>query len=241
MKKQGIVIPHEHGGWSMVSVPFLIGMFAGHPQWMHLPLFLAWLFLYLMSYPLLQAMKRNSNREHLLRWAVIYGLLAGICLIPTLLSFPSLLTFGPFLLVLLLITLWHVTHKSERSLINNLCAIGIFSIGGAAAYLLSGGGWDNTMFMVVLFNFLYFTGTVFYVKSMFRERKNKSWILYSQIYHILILLVPFAVGYPWMALAYLFSTIRAFVYGGKLIPPIKIGIIEIIGSVLFLLVSIIIL
>ena len=31
VKKQGIVIPHEHGGWAMVSVPFLIGMFAGHP------------------------------------------------------------------------------------------------------------------------------------------------------------------------------------------------------------------
>ncbi len=44
MKTPKIVIPHEHGGWAMVSVPFLLGMLSGAPNGLHAVLFLAWLF-----------------------------------------------------------------------------------------------------------------------------------------------------------------------------------------------------
>lgn len=50
-KKKKLVIPHEHGGWAMVSVPFLTGMMVATPQWIHLTLFTGWLLLYLASYP----------------------------------------------------------------------------------------------------------------------------------------------------------------------------------------------
>lgn len=238
MKKRRIVIPHEHGGWAMVSVPFLFGMMAGRPQWMHLLLFLAWLFLYLSSYPFLQSVKRTSNRGYWVKWGVGYSLAALVCLILPLMNKPSLFYFGLPLLVLLVVNLWHAKHKSERAMVNDLCAILIFSIGGAAAYLFGGGVWDKTMAAVVLFSFLHFTGSAFFVKTVFRERTNKRWITYARVYHGLLLIVPWAVGYPWLIIPYIFSTVRTFAFAGKSLRPWKVGIIEIVGALQFLLLSV---
>jgi hypothetical protein len=237
MKKQGVVIPHEHGGWAMVSVPFLLGMIVGNPQWMHFVLFLAWLSLYLFSYPLLQFIKRRANRAQWVKWGAIYGSLAVVFLVPPLISDPSLLYFGPLLMVLLLINIGFAKRNNERALLNDLCAILVFSIGGAAAYLLGEGSWDKTMVAVVLFSFLHFTGSVFFVKTVFRERENKRWMISSKVYHGLILVVPWIVGYPWMVLSYMYSVARTFVYAGKCLRPWKVGMIEMIGAVQFLLFS----
>ena len=38
-EKTRFVIPREHGGWAMVSVPYIIGMAAAKPVLLHLPLF----------------------------------------------------------------------------------------------------------------------------------------------------------------------------------------------------------
>ncbi|WP_094700077.1 YwiC-like family protein [Brevibacillus laterosporus] len=237
MKKSSIVIPHEHGGWAMVSVPFLFGMLAGKPQWMHILLFLAWLFLYLSSYPFLQYVKRNTRTEHWVKWGLLYGLLAVICLVPPLISNPFLFYFGLPLFILLLVNVWHAKRKSERAIINDLCAILIFSMGGAASYLFAGGEFDLTMSAIVLFSFLHFMGSAFFVKSVFRERENKRWTVYAHVYHGLLLFVPWITGFPWMTIAYIFSTVRAFVYAGKAMRPWKAGIIEIIGAVQFLILS----
>ncbi|THF76073.1 YwiC-like family protein [Cohnella fermenti] len=238
MKAKKIVIPHEHGGWAMVTVPFLIGTVAGAPNVWHIPLFLGWFFLYLSSYPLLQAVKRSSNRSHWVRWGVLYGAVAVVCLIPPLIAMPRLFLFGIPLLALLAVNLWHAKRRSERALVNDLCAILTFAIGGAAAYLLGDGDWDRTMAAVVAFSFLYFTGSVFFVKSVFRERKNKRWAVCSYVYHALLLALPLALGYPWMSAAYLFSAARAFSLAGKLVRPMKVGIIEIAGSVQFVLLAV---
>lgn len=239
MKKNRIVIPHEHGGWAMVSVPFFIGMMSGKPQWMHVFLFLAWFFLYLSSYPFLQSLKKRADRSRLIQWGIIYGVIAVLCLIPPLISMPQLFYFAPMLLVLLVVNIWFVKQKSERAFLNDLCAILIFSLGGAAAYLLGGGGWDYTILMVVVFNLLYFMGTVFFVKSVFRERKSKRWVAYAQVYHVLLLFIPWVLGNPWMGLAYLFAAVRALVLAGKVVRPMKVGIIEIIGAVQFLILTVI--
>lgn len=222
----------------MVSVPFLFGMMIGKPQWMHLLLFLAWLFLYLASYPFLQSLKRTANRGHWIKWGLLYGIIAILCLLPPLLSNSALLYFAPLLIALLLVNIWHSIRKSERALVNDLSAIFIFSLGGAAAYLLGGGGWDRMMAIVVLFSFLHFTSSAFFVKTVFRERNNKRWALYARIYHILLLIIPWIVGYPLIILSYLYPASRAFIFVGKSLRPWKVGVIEIVGTVQFLLISV---
>lgn len=237
MKQRRIVIPHEHGGWAMISVPFLLGMFAAGAQGMHLALFAAWLLLYLSSYPFLQSLKRSANKGYWIKWGSLYGVAALVCLIPALIDTPLLLYFGIPLCLLLLVNVWHTKHKSERALVNDMCAILIFSLGGAAAYLLGGGGWDRTMAAVVLLSFLYFTGSAFFVKTVFRERMNRRWTTYARVYHVIMLFVPWAIGFPWLTLPFVVPAVRTFLYGGKAMRPMKVGIIEIVGSVQFLALS----
>lgn len=236
-KNKGIVIPHEHGGWAMVSVPFLFGMMAGAPRWGHLLLFMAWLFFYLASYPLLQALKRGRQRGHLLKWSAIYGGIALVSLLYPFIQKLELCYFGIPFVLLLIVNIWHVKRKSERAIVNDLCAILIFSLGGAAAYLYGGGGWDKAMLAVTLFNFLYFMGTALFVKTIFRERGNPKWRTAAYLYHVLILVVPWACGYPWMTLPFVFPLIRTFLFTGKQMRPMKAGILEIFGSVQFIVVS----
>ncbi|MFC4597986.1 YwiC-like family protein [Cohnella hongkongensis] len=238
MRKKKIVIPHEHGGWAMVSVPFLTGMAAGTPQWIHLPLFIGWLLLYLASYPLLQAVKRASNRDDMLRWGAAYGAGALLCLLPPLVGNPSLLYFGIPLAALLAVNVWHSRRKSERALLNDLCAILSFSLAAGAAYLAGGGSWGAAMTAIVLFNFLYFTGTAFFVKTVFRERLNARWVVYAQAYHICILAVPWAIGSPLMTVPFVFPALRAFVFAGKPMKPAKVGMLEIVGALQFLILTI---
>jgi hypothetical protein len=191
----------------------------------------------LASYPFLQALKRSKQRSHLLKWSVIYGVIALAAVVVPLIQKPALFYFGIPFVLLLIVNIWHVKQKSERAIVNDLCAILIFSLGGAAAYLFGGGSWDWTMLVVALFNFLYFLGTAFFVKTIFRERGNSKWKIAAYIYHVLILFVPWACGYPWMMLPFVFPLIRTILFAGKQIRPMKAGILEIVGSVQFIVVS----
>ncbi|WIV20286.1 YwiC-like family protein [Paenibacillus polygoni] len=237
MKQNKIVIPHEHGGWAMISVPFLFGVMAGTPRFSHILLFIAWLFLYLASYPLLQAIKRKKQRTHLLKYAVIYGVIAIAALLYPLIDKPQLFYFGIPFLILLSVNIWHVKKKAERAILNDFCAIVIFSLGGAASYLYAGGSWDAEMLTIVLYNLLYFMGTALFVKTIFRERGNSAWEKAAKIYHILILFIPFILGQPWMVLPYIFPLVRAFLYAGKSMKPMKAGILEVIGALQFIIIS----
>ncbi len=237
MKKTRIVIPREHGGWAMVSVPYFIGMVAAKPALLHLPLFLAWLFLYMASYPFLQSLKTTAKRKTWISWGTAYALVAAVFLVPVLVLKPSMLWFAPILLVLIMVNVWHVLRKAERALLNDICAILLFCTGGAAAYMLGGGGFDQLLAAVVALNFLYFTGTVFFVKSVFRERKNRRWTAYAIMYHSVMLILPIFLGHPWMCLPFLFPFVKTLRYAGKIMKPMKVGMIEIAGSIQFLLLS----
>lgn len=237
MNNKKIVLPHEHGGWAMVSVPFLFGMLAGTPRWSHILLFIAWLFLYLASYPLLQAFKRKKQRIHLLKFFAIYGVIGLAAVIYPLIVKPQLFYFGIPFIILLSLNIWHVQRKSERAILNDFCAILIFSLGGAASYLYGDGGWNFEMLTIVLYNLVYFMGTAFFVKTVFREKKNPIWKRVSQIYHVVILIVPFLLGQLWMILPFIFPLVRTLLFSGKTMRPMKVGIMEIIGAVQFIIIS----
>lgn len=232
------IIPREHGGWAMVSVPFFLGMFAGGPKWMHLPLFIGWVMFYLAAYPLRLALMRRKDRRYFVRWSLIYWVLGMVFLLPPLIAEPSLLWAGPVLVALFSVNGWYAYRRDERSFVNDLCAIFAFSVGGAAAYVVGAEKWGTMALWVAMLCILYFLGSVFFVKSVFRERKNTRWLNASKGYHLLLVIV-LALLEPWFVPAYVFSAIRTFVWGGKTLQPLKVGIIEIVGSLLFLILSIV--
>lgn len=76
------------------------------------------------------------------------------------------------------------------------------------------------------------------MKSVFRERTNRRWIACAKGFHVLLLIIPWLLGLPWMMIAYLFPLVRTMAYAGKTLRPMKVGIIEIISSVQYLLLTI---
>jgi len=52
-----------------------------------------------------------------------------------------------------------------------------------------------------------------------------------------LLFIPWACGDPWMTLPFIIPLIRTLLFAGKKIKPMRAGIIEIIGSVQFIVIS----
>ncbi|WP_166243509.1 YwiC-like family protein [Paenibacillus turpanensis] len=231
------VIPHEHGGWAMVTVPVVVGTWAGGATAWHILLFLAWLFMYLAAYPVLQSLKAKADRPRLFRWAAIYGAAGALLGAPLLVHEPRLLWLGPLIALLLAVNVWHAKRKKERALLNDLCAVAAFSLAGAGAFMLGMTESSRLAGMVALLAFAYFVGSIFFVKSVFRLRGNSAWLIVGLVFHGLLLALPAAVGYPWVGAAFLFSLYRMARYGGRTIRPMKAGVLEIINSVQFALLA----
>ncbi|RXT05790.1 YwiC-like family protein [Ammoniphilus sp. CFH 90114] len=229
------LIPKQHGAWAMLVIPFALGVIAGEPSWLHIPLFIGWLFLYLATYSLLMAVK-GKQVNHYLRWTLIYGGLAGVSLILPILEIGKITYFGFAMIPFLFINALYSKRNKERALFNDLCAIAAFGIGGLTSYYVGTGKLDQTAFMVWGFSMLFFIGSTFYVKTMIRERNNAVYRWVSWGYHLLLLAGCWLVGLPLLALAYAPSAVRAIGLYGKNVSAVKVGVLEIANSIYFMIV-----
>jgi len=191
LMKQGY-IPNQHGAWAMLVIPFLLGMFAADAKLLHLLLFAGWLLVYLFTFPLLQGIRTRKWR--------IYGkplLFYGCLLLPVgaglLLLHPALLRMLPWFIPLFLVNCYYAKRNKERSLVNDLAAVIQFSLAVFVAYEVGGGSDLRLAAELFALSAIYFTGTIFYVKTIIRERNNKRYYWYSVSYH----LAACAVGAIW--------------------------------------------
>lgn len=168
-----------------------------------------------------------------MNWMMIYGVIGLVSIIWPVLHQPKLMWFAPAFMISMVLHIWFTQRKKERSMWNDLNATLSFSLGAIAGYLLGNGVIDSTILIVYVHCVFYFMGTVFFVKSVIRERKNPAWMMYAKIYHLLLLLLPIVIKVPWLVLAYLFPLFRLWIWGGKQITPLKAGIVEIGNAVLF--------
>ncbi|WP_134704028.1 YwiC-like family protein [Ammoniphilus sp. YIM 78166] len=230
-----LLMPKQHGAWAMLIIPFALGVTAGNPTWLHLPLFIGWLLLYLASYPLLLAVK-GKNIGYYVKWATIYMGLALIALALPILQVKELIAFGVAMIPFLLINSYFSKANQDRALVNDLCAIAAFGIGGLASYFVGTGQLDLTAFWVWSLSVLFFVGSTFYVKTMIREKQNPMYQWLSWGYHIVLVAGCWVAGLPLLALAYAPSAVRAIGLYGRKMSVIKVGVLEIVNSVYFLLI-----
>ncbi|MDM8528217.1 YwiC-like family protein [Anaerolineales bacterium HSG24] len=170
-------LPREHGAWAMLFIPFILGWLLA-PIWQGRTflLFIASLSFFLLRHPLTVFVKRwhhpSKDWQHLQRWAVIYG---GITVVSGgWLAFveqlwwliPSALLGG----LLLLFNLWLTSKRQEMSIIAELSGIFGLTMGAALAYYVSSGEFAPLAFLLWFINFLYFGGTVFYIKLKVRQQ-----------------------------------------------------------------------
>lgn len=228
------MIPKQHGAWAMLIIPFLLGAYAGGFSWIHIPLFLGWLLLYLATYPLLMFFKLRRKTIYL-KWFYRYFSIAIILLIIPLMFHFEVIYFGVIMIPFFLINLYYAKKKKERAFINDVAAILSFCIGGIASFYLGRGELTEEAFILSIFCLLFFVGSTFYVKTMIREKKNPLYKWLSWGYHLLLVIGLIILGFPALAIAYGPSVLRAFYFYGKTMSIMKVGIFESINALYFLI------
>ncbi|MFC4320680.1 YwiC-like family protein [Litchfieldia salsa] len=227
-----LLLPKQHGAWAMLFIPFLFGVFLGQPSWIHVPLVVGWFFLYLATYPLLMLLK-NKQRELYQKWTVIYTIPVVISLSFVIIYNPMFVYFGLLMLPFFLVNIYFAKTKNERALLNDFSAVIVFSIGGIASYYAGTGTLDQRAYMIFVLSTLFFIGSTFFIKSMIREKRNPVFKWVSWGFHVCVMIGLILVSHPLLLIAYTPSFIRAFYLYGKNLSIMRLGIYEIINSVLF--------
>lgn len=227
-----LLVPKQHGAWAMLIVPFGLGMAASQPVFSHIPLFLGWLLIYLSSYPLLMVLKKKQVPYHL-KWFYLYFLAALVVLAVPILMYPKLILIGMSAVPFFFINVYYAKKNNERSLLNDLAAISILSMGAVAGYYIGAETIDIKALLPWTFSVLFFVGSTFFVKTLIREKRNPAFRWISWGYHFALILL-FLFIEPLFAIAYVPSAIRAVWLYGKQLKPMQIGVAEIVNSAFFL-------
>jgi len=178
------LLPREHGGWAMFLVPLVVGLAIGLRRNVSdnviltsvtLLLFVLAAFgFFLVRYPLMLLIKtRHSNAEgHVLWWSSVYSVVTfvgGVAAV-VLTQVWELVIIGLIGGGLLGLYLWLATRRMEMSVAGQWVAIAGAALAAPGAYLLFARTLDVTATMLYVLNFLFFGGTVYYIKFKVREQ-----------------------------------------------------------------------
>jgi|GEM_PF-6005635 len=127
-------IPNQHGAWSMLVLPPLVGWVVGGVSWKNLLLLPAWWSAYLTYWAWSQWLRTRSPRRRALILVPLLAYTAATAMLGliTLAAAPYLLQFAVPLAPLFAIALWEVWSGRERSLLSGLSTT-------AAAPIMGGG------------------------------------------------------------------------------------------------------
>ncbi|MFJ2738181.1 YwiC-like family protein [Streptomyces sp. NPDC087440] len=227
-------VPDQHGAWAMLTVPYAVGTFLGHPVWLHLPLFVCWLLAYatafhLQQYVRLRRLSRNPRAagRHVKPTAVFAGALAVLG-VPLLVLRPWLLVAVAAALPCFAVNTLYAWRNRERALVNGLLAV----FPACAVLLVAlrlGGGTITEGVVPAALCFLYFAGTVLYVKTMIRERRNRRYLYGSIAYHAAALACA-ALLLPMAAVLFSCFLLRAAVLPGRRLRVRTVGMVELACS-----------
>lgn len=196
-------LPGQHGAWAMLVVPFLAGMLIATPTPWDAVLLVAWLLGYLAVFHVQQWLRlRHTSRNP--RAAARHTrpvLVFTAALVP---PAAALVVHAPWLLLaavcalpFLAVNCWYAWRNRERALANGLAAV-VPACGMLPVAALLGGDGIAEAWRPALACLLYFSGTVFYVKTVIRERGSSAHRWASGAYHTLALGVAAALG-AWLA------------------------------------------
>ena len=177
-------VPDQHGAWFMVTVPAITGVILA-PSWTAIPLLLTWwlgYFTFFASSVWIRSRFRERNRPPVL----VYGSLAAVAGVTTLIFDWRLLMWVPAFAPLVGIAVFEAWKRRPRSLLSGVSTV------VAACLILpvaawAGGGLDTEAWAAFAVYLAYFVGTVPYVKTLIRERGSKPWFTGSVVYHVVVL------------------------------------------------------
>lgn len=231
-----LIMPKEHGAWAMWISPYIIGILLTDFKWNHILLFISILFAYLSITPLLQAFRRPKEQKEMYKLSFIYLLIAGVLGFPVLINYPKILFVLLLIAPFFAINIYFVKAKRERAFLNDLAGVIGLSSTSLVAYYVGSKAFSVEIFTIWLLIILFFVGSIFFVKSSIREKGNSNFIFVGKIYSLALPIFAIIFFDIYLMLAYLFSTIVYLLLPKINNPsPVKIGVIEIINSVWFII------
>jgi len=216
----------------MLLVPYLMGLLVSRPSWVHIPLLVALLGGYLLTYYASLALKTrriSRVRDQLL----LYGAVTAPAALVVLVARPGLLVWAPAFALVLGVNAFYSWRRDDRAVVNDLVSVGLGSL-MLPVTAMAGGVPPGTLWPAIVLVLLYFAGTVFYVKTMIRERGNSTYLWASAVFHAVAAVVASLIAWP---LGVLFAAffVRAVLAPRYRLSPKQIGFVE-IGSSAALLV-----
>jgi hypothetical protein len=245
MEHMKVILPREHGAWGMLFAPLLAGIIVSGFTPNHLLLVLGMLAAYLASHPLIQWLKHPQQKASMKTWAFGYGTAALLFGIPLLLQFPQLMGLAFVAAAMLMVNIQFAVLRQERHMLNNFAAICGLSLGAVAAYYVGQQSFDETAWLLGTLFVAYFFGSALHVKSLIREKNNRFIKRAANWYHGMLIVLPLLIStfYPesnaflYLALAFSCSSIKVWMTKFQQdVRPLKIGILEIVNTVWFVLV-----
>ena len=187
-------VPHQHGAWAMLVVPFVAGVVLrtrdASPAVHLLPEFAFWMLGYFAFHAASQWLKAAPKRRPaFVRPTLTYAVASGAFgLLTLLLAGWGLLGWAPFYLPLLLPALWLAAQRHERATVGGALTIAAASLMTLVARYdspaaLAADPGARTPLLTAALVFAYFFGTVLYVKTNIRERGNPTFLAASVAWH----------------------------------------------------------
>ncbi len=215
----------------MLLVPYLAGLLTAGFAWPDLPLLVAWIAGYLLSYYALLAVKTRRLGKFRPQ-VLVYGGTALAAGATVLLARPELLAFAPVFAVALLVNGLFAARRDDRALLNGLVSVAAATLILPVVAVVAGESpWSTNEVAAV--TFLYFAGTVLFVKSCIRERDNAGLYAMSAGFHVGAAVVAAWLN-PVYAVPFTWYLVRAVVLRRRQYSAKQIGIVEIASSALLL-------
>lgn len=223
-------IPPQHGVWAMLLLPYLAGLQFGL-SWLHVPLLVTWLSGWLASYYALLAVKTLRPARYW-RQVLAYGSVSAIAALPVFALRPGLLWFAPVFAVLLAANAVAARVGQERASVNGIASVTMAALMAMIAPATAGLDWRLGI-PVAVATWLYLAGSVFYVKTMIRERGSRAHRIVSVAFHVGALAGAIGVS-PWLAIPFAWFLLRAAVLPRFTLKIPVVGAIEVVNSLLLL-------
>ncbi|MET8909745.1 YwiC-like family protein [Micromonospora sp. NPDC004551] len=226
-------LPPQHGAWPMLLLPYAAAVGVTGLRWPHLFVLGIGLSGYLFSYYALLAVK-TGRADRVRPQLLVYGGATALLGAPVLLARPAVLGYLPLYAVLLAVNAGHARRRRERALLNDLASVAqsllmVFLVATVAEVP------PADVIGVAAAVGAYLGGAVLYVKTMIRERGSARYRWASLAYHLVALAVAVVAGWgPAVAAVFALLLLRAAVLPGRRLTPLRVGLIEMAGTLLVL-------
>lgn len=208
-------VPNQHGAWAMLILPIAAGMFTGlvpsgsyrsAEVWLtFLGICVAWMTGYFcfFAFGLWFKARSAARKKQYFTPMVTYGSTSAAGAVLALCLHPELIFWAIPFSVLVAIALWEIYLKRPRSLASGIST----TVASALMYpVMVGVGCSHPdaaspcAISTTVVIALYFVGTIFYVKSIIREKGNQSFYRVSVVYHAIACAVAVVATVPLMLL-----------------------------------------